>query len=115
MEDKQRVFDWVNQNEKRVKLTELEKSLNPDDWFDEKYLFWIDFDDIDSVNVVRVCIPADEEWENVGDMYKRSSLSYKKRYYWFYENFGLNMLGYSMNDLNKCEDLYYGYSLMNIF
>ena len=44
MEDKQRVFDWVNQNEKRVELTELEKSLNPDDWFDDKYLFLIDFE-----------------------------------------------------------------------
>ena len=114
MEDKQRVFDWVNQNEKRVELTELEKSLNPDDWFDDKYLFLIDFDG-SYPNVVRVYKPTNEEWKYVTESDKRMSLGYKKWYYWFYKNFGLNMLGYSYEDLSKCEDLYYGYSLMSIF
>ena len=110
--DKQKAIEWVKTHEKRVELTELEKSLNPDDWFDEKYLFWLDFDEPKS-NVVRVYELDNEEQEKLLYFDKGVSDFYKQNYYWFYENFGLNMLGYPIDDLRRRETAYYGYSLMS--
>ena len=90
---------WLKQNPPRVDLTELEKNFDFDPNNSEKYLVY--FDEVDGVhNIYRVRPYTPED---------RNSLSWDKKYEYdssyddlchVYKDFGFNILGYSVGELN---------------
>ena len=94
------VEKWLEQNPPRVELTELEKNFDFDPNNSEKYLVY--FDEVDGVhNIYRIRPYTPEE---------RNSLSWDKKYEhdssyddlcYVYNEFGFNVLGYSVGELNE--------------
>ena len=92
------VEEWLENNQPRIELTELEKNFEFDRSFANKYVVYFDNFNGDDVYRVREYLPG--EREGLPDYLRDELDGYYVLLCRNYSKFGFNILGYSVRDLD---------------